>query len=145
MILYNILKHAHSGLRWVVLLLLLAAIIDSFRKMGSKDAPLSKVTLFALIISHVQLIIGLALYFMSPKVAFVASTMKDSVLRFYTVEHLTGMLLAIGVITFGYSTGKRMLPSAAGHRRIAYVYLAGLLVMLASIPWPFRNLGAGWF
>ncbi len=145
MVFYNILKHAHSGLRWVVLLLLLGAIIDSFRKMGSKDAPLSKVALFGLIFTHVQLIIGLVLYFMSPKVVFAASTMKESLLRFYTVEHLTGMLVAIGVITFGYSTGKRMLPSAAGHRRIAYLYLAGLLVMLASIPWPFRNLGAGWF
>lgn len=145
MVLYNILKHAHSGLRWVVLLLLIAAIVDSFRKIESKDAPLSKAALFGLIISHVQLLIGFALYFMSPKVAFVASTMKDSVLRFYTVEHLTGMLVAIGVITFAYSTGKRMLPSPAGHRRIAYLYLAGLLVMLASIPWPFRNLGAGWF
>ena len=129
----------------MVLLLLLGAIIDSFRKMGSKDAPLSKVALFGLIFTHVQLIIGLVLYFMSPKVVFAASTMKESLLRFYTVEHLTGMLVAIGVITFGYSTGKRMLPSAAGHRRIAYLYLAGLLVMLASIPWPFRNLGAGWF
>ena len=145
MVFYNILKHAHSGLRWVVLLLLLGAIIDSFRKMGSKDAPLSKVALSGLIFTHVQLIIGLVLYFMSPKVVFAASTMKESLLRFYTVEHLTGMLVAIGVITFGYSTGKRMLPSAAGHRRIAYLYLAGLLVMLASIPWPFRNLGAGWF
>jgi ABC-type Na+ efflux pump permease subunit len=142
---YNILDRAHSGLRWVVLLLLIAAIADAYRRAGAKEASLGKLALFAFIFTHVQLLLGLTLYFISPMVQFSEATMKDSVLRFYTVEHITGMLIAIALITVGYSKGKRMLPDAAGHKRIANFYLIALLLILLSIPWPFRNLGAGWY
>ena len=141
---YNILVHAHSGLRYVVLLLLIAAIVDGYRRSqaGSKKNQLA---LFALIFTHLQLVLGLILYFISPKVQFASGVMKDSVLRFYTVEHISLMLIAIILITIGYSRGKKLLPAAEGYRRTAFFYLIGLVLILISIPWPFRNLGAGWF
>ncbi len=71
--------------------------------------------------------------------------MESSVLRFYTVEHITMMILAIALITFGFSSAKRMEASLAKHKRVAITYGIGLLIMIASIPWPFRGLGAGWF
>jgi hypothetical protein len=139
---YNGLVHAHSGLRWVVLVLLVAAIIHAFLK---KDFGLNKqnrkLALFAMISVHVQLLIGLVLYFISPKVQFSGEVMSSAVGRFYTVEHLLGMLLAIAVITIGHSKGKK----TESFKPIAIYYLIGLVLIFVSIPWPFRGLGAGMF
>ena len=146
---YSALKHSHSGLRWVVLALLIAAIVAAWQAWSKKDNSQSKpgkVALFALIFTHVQLLLGLVLYFVySPYVQFTAGVMKDKLLRFYTVEHLVGMLIAIILITIGYSKGKRQLPDAKGHKTLFTYYLIGLVLILLSIPWPFRGLGAGWF
>ena len=65
--------------------------------------------------------------------------------RFYGLEHGLGMLLAIAIITIGYSKYKKAVDGNAKHQKISFFYLFGFLIMLLSIPWPFRNLGAGWF
>jgi len=89
---------------------------------------------------------SLVLYlWLSPKVSFEGNVMGDSMTRFYTVEHLVGMLIGIALVTVGYSRAKRQAELNKGWKSIGTFYLIGLLVILASIPWPFRNLGAGWF
>lgn len=147
-VLYTALQHAHSGLRWVVLALLIAAIVKAGgkRRGGSVYPGKDKLALFAMISVHVQLILGLVLYlWLSPKVNFEGNIMGDSMTRFYTVEHLVGMLIGIALVTIGYSRAKRQAELNKGWKSIGTFYLIGLLVILASIPWPFRNLGAGWF
>lgn len=145
---YSMLTHAHSGLRWLVLLFLILAIANAANKMNkpqpSFGANDKRLGLFSLIFTHIQLILGLILYFMSPKVQFSAETMGNSVLRFYTVEHISLMLIAIVFITIGYSKAKRQ-EGAKQFKTTFKYYLIGLLLILVSIPWPFRNLGAGWF
>jgi hypothetical protein len=143
---YSGLVHAHSGLRWVALLLLVVAVIVSISKWQGRSGYTDgnrKLYLFALIAVHTQLLIGLVLYFISPKVNF--SLMSDKIYRFYTVEHTTGMLIAIILITIGYSRSKRATDAVTKQRLIGVFFGIGLLLILASIPWPFRNLGAGWF
>ena len=144
---YNMLTHAHSGLRYLVLFFLVAAIVTSWSSWSKKTAyPAGKMPLFGFIFTHVQLLIGLVLYFISPKVQFGADMMKDATLRFYGVEHISMMLVAIIVITIGYSKAKRQAPDPKGHKTVFTFYLIGLILILASIPWPFReSLGAGWF
>jgi hypothetical protein len=71
--------------------------------------------------------------------------MKNTMLRFYTVEHVLMMIIAITIITIGFSTAKSITDAVNKHKRIAIMYGIGFLIMLAAIPWPFRNLGAGWF
>ncbi|MEN9639763.1 MAG: hypothetical protein RLZZ262_1632 [Bacteroidota bacterium] len=145
------LLHAHSALRWLGLIFLVAAIIDSGVRMKrpmKEGGP--KFALFALIVMHSQLVLGLLLYFVSPTVsAFRAAgdVMKNAVARFYVVEHLAMMILAIVILTIGYSKGKRAADEATKHRRIFYGYLIALILILISIPWPFREVGAGrgWF
>lgn len=142
------LVHAHSGLRWLVLLFLLLAIFSSLTKwQGNKayTANDKRFSLFALIFTHIQLILGLVLYFISPKVQFSGDVMGNSILRFYTVEHISLMLLAIILITIGYSRAKRAASDQKKFKTTFWFYLIGLVLILASIPWPFRNLGAGWF
>jgi uncharacterized protein YacL len=145
---YTGLLHAHSGLRWILLVLIVWAIIKAVsgwtgQKEYQKSDRLS--ALLALIFTHIQLLLGLGLYFISPNVSFESGVMESSVLRFYTVEHITMMILAIALITFGFSSAKRLEASLAKHKRVAITYGIGLLIMIASIPWPFRGLGAGWF
>ncbi|WP_421775147.1 cytochrome B [Gracilimonas sp.] len=145
---YNGLLHAHSGLRWIVLVLLVWALFKAISGwMGKKEYQKSDrlSALLALIFTHIQLLIGLALYFISPKVSFQSGVMESQLLRFYTVEHMSMMIIAIALITIGFSTAKRMSEAVTKYKRIAITYGIGLLIIIASIPWPFRGLGAGWF
>lgn len=141
---YTGLVHAHSGLRWLALVLLLAAVFVSIsRWQGNKPFTDGnrKLYLFTLISVHLQLVLGLILYFISPKVNFDA--LSNKVIRFYTVEHSSIMLLAIVLITVGYSRGKRASSDTQKHRLVGIFYGIGLGLILVGIPWAFRGLGAG--
>jgi hypothetical protein len=145
---YNGLLHAHSGLRWLVLLFIIIAAFKALMKWRSA-APFTegdrKLNLYTLIATHVQLLIGLALYFISEKVRFEPEAMKDPISRFYTAEHSVMMLLAVVLVTVGYIRAKRATEDALRFRSTAIYFMLALAVLLAGIPWPFRNLGAGWF
>ncbi len=142
---YTGLVHAHSGLRWVALLLLVGAVVVSAAGwLGKKPFTDGnrKLYLFALITVHLQLVLGLVLYFfLSPKVNF--NGLGNRVVQFYTVQHSVIMLLAITAITIGYSRSKRATDATQKHRLVAVLYGIGLVLLLAGIPWAFRNLGAG--
>ena len=136
---YPMLVHSHSGLRWAVLLLLLAAIFNAGTKMGGKASYTDKdkkLGLFALIFSHLQLVIGIALYFISPKV---------QTFRFFRMEHLAMMIIAIALVTIGYSRAKRKADGAGKFKTTFWFYLIALLAILAGIPWPFMGYGSAWF
>ena len=141
----NILVSAHSGLRWIALVLLLLAIYNAFTaKEYEKKHRLAN--MFAMISLHTQLLIGLVLYFTSDKVQFIEGWMKSPLLRFYGMEHLMGMLIAIVLITVGYSKSKRGTTDSEKFKPIKLFYLIGFILIIASIPWPFRTaLGGSWF
>ena len=142
---YEILKHTHSGLRWVALILILLAIYNSItaKEFGKRQ---KLINLFSMVSLHTQLILGLVLYFISPRVRFYQGWMKDAEDRFYGMEHLAGMVIAIALITFGYVKSKKGTTPAEIYKPIKLFYIIGLILILASIPWPFRaNLGGGWF
>lgn len=143
------LQHLHSGLRYVVLLFLVISIVVAFvgRNKGSFKG-LKTVALVAMASAHLQLVIGLALYYLNNWSLYLSPEgMKVPRTRFFAVEHLSMMLLAIILITIGYSSAKRMTDVARQHRRILVFYLVALVLIFASIPWPFRtDLGYyGWF
>ena len=143
---YSGLVHAHSGLRWIALVLLLAAVAVAIGKWQGRSGYTDgnrKLYLFTLIAVHTQLLLGFALFFISPKVNF--SLISEKLYRFYTVEHTAGMLIAIILITIGYSRSKRATDAVTKQRLIGIFYGIGLLLILASIPWPFRIVGANWF
>ena len=149
---YTGLLHLHSALRYVVLILLIIAVIRALIGWrGSKPFKSSdkKLYLFTLIFTHIQLLIGLVLYFISPIVdqayADFGAAMKNSVLRFWAVEHFTVMLVAIILITIGYSSSKKAVEDTKKHMRIGLFYLIGLILILISIPWPFSSVARPWF
>lgn len=145
---YEILKSAHSGLRWLVLATLIIAIVNSIGKTKGGITYTNKdkrKALFALIFMHIQFLLGAVLYFISDKVQFTAASMKNSVLRFFLVEHSVMMVLAVVLITVGYSKAKRTTMDGKKFKSILLYYLIGLLIILAVIPWPFRDLGGSWY
>lgn len=141
---YNILVSAHSGVRWLLLLFLLIAVFQTFSRRGKfGDIKETKSVLIAFIFTHLQLLLGLILFFISPKVRFGGSMMSDSLFRFFTVEHSLLMILAIILITMGYTRSKK----APKPFNVVFIfYFIALILILIGIPWPFReSLGAGWF
>ena len=144
---YQFLLHAHSGWRWVVLITILIAIFHGLinwrggREFKFKDR---KPALFALIASHIQIVIGLVLYFISPKVLFGSETMSNSIIRFFTVEHILTMVIGVVLITIGFSKAKKLLDTNKAFKTIFIYYLIGLILILIRTPWPFQDYGAGW-
>lgn len=145
---HSILIHLHSGLRWIALGLLVFAIFNALTSKG-KNSYLKKdkmINLFSMISLHTQLLIGLILYFTSGKVSFAAGWMKNASTRFYGMEHLLIMLLAIIVVTIGRKKAEKAALADQKHGKIVLWFSIGLFLILAGIPWPFREaLGGGWF
>jgi hypothetical protein len=145
---HSIFVHIHSGLRWLALLFIMLAILNAALRLNRKSVSHLKDYVFnrlALIIMHLQLVFGLVLYFISPKVVFSASSMKDSVLRFFLVEHIGLMILAVILVTIGYIKSDRAVEGRIKYRLLIIYYSIVLLLILLAIPWPFRGLGSGWF
>lgn len=145
----NFLVHAHSGLRWIALILLIVAIVNAGSKLKS-GGYLKKdklINLFAMIVLHIQFLIGIIMYFMSGRVNMSEGWMKNPMFRFFGMEHFIGMILAIILITIGRKKAENASNDAKKHKTILVWYLIGLVLILAFIPWPFReNLGIdSWF
>lgn len=147
--LYSIFIHVHSGLRWLVLFFIVAAIINAVVKINKKSSQESfKDCVFnrlALIFMHLQVVLGFVLYFISPKVIFSAASMKNSMLRFFLLEHVILMFIAAVLITVGYIKAENASEEVKGFKRVIIYYSIALLLILLSIPWPFRGMGSGWF
>lgn len=150
--LYTFLVHLHSIGRWIVLILLIIAIFNSMvagkRPYIRTDA---RTGLILTIFADLMLLIGLALWFLGPKgyaliqQSGMAEVMRDPVQRFFVMEHNVGMLIAIVLIHIGKAQGKKAIADRAKHRRTMIFYLLALLIILVSIPWPFRALGGQWY
>ena len=149
--LYRIFVHLHSVGRWIVLLLLLVAIFNSL-VAGSRPFIKSdnRTGLLLTIFSDLMLLIGLVLWYFGPRGYQAAESsggmgevMKDPGARFFVVEHFVGMLIAIILIHIGKAQAKKSISDQAKHRRTLIFYLLALLIILATIPWPFRQVGAG--
>jgi hypothetical protein len=95
--------------------------------------------------AHIQLVSGLVLYFISPKVIFDASYMKNAVIRFFLVEHILVMIIAIILITIGYVRSKRISEPRKQRRIILIYFIISLLLILSRVPWPFLNYGGAWW
>ncbi|TPN87656.1 hypothetical protein [Aquimarina algicola] len=145
---YQAIQIVHSYWAYLVLLIVTLATINALagffgkREYAPKDF---RVSLFALIVSHIQLLIGLAIFFLSPLVVWFSGTykvgeiMKDATLRLYNVEHPTVMILTIVFITIGYSKHKKKLTSTPKFKILAIFYTIAWILMLSRIPW------AQWF
>ena len=135
---YNFLLGLHSGLRYIVLLLLAIAIIMAITALfGKKEysATNRKINLFTMIATHTQLLTGLILYFFSPLVQYgnMGEAMKNTLTRYWTVEHAVLMLFAVALITVGHARSKKGELAINKHRAIALYYGLAVLVVVVAI------------
>jgi uncharacterized membrane protein AbrB (regulator of aidB expression) len=143
---YNLTVNLHSILRWALALLFIITIVYAFygKSQNITFAKTRKLAFATLNLLHIQFVIGLILYFISPKVVFSGMAMKAPLTRFFLVEHITAMLIGITLVTIGYSVAKKALTDDKKYNKLLIYYIIGFLIILAAVPWPFYNLGTGW-
>ncbi len=133
----------HSGWAYITLIILIFAVVNAIIGLTSnkefKDKDL-RISLFTLIVAHIQLILGLIAYFASEYFTSLldngmGASMKDAVVRLFTVEHPLMMILAIVLITIGFSKHKNKTTDKAKFKTIAIYYGIALLFVLSKIPW----------
>ncbi len=135
---YTGFQHLHSGIAYLVLLILVGVVIYALMnviKGNSFTEKSRKISLIGLIAAHTQLLIGFVLYFISPNVMFSGEAMGDAMSRLYLLEHPLTMIIAIVLITIGYSKAKNAIQDVAGHKKILIFYGLGLFLILLRIPW----------
>lgn len=145
---YPYVQFVHSYWAYLVLLMLIITTLNGLvsffgdKEYGARDM---RMALFTLIVTHIQLLIGIILYFVSPLGAQaiasegMSAAMSNPDLRLYVVEHPIGMILMVVFVTVGYSKHKSKLTSKLKFKQIAIFYTLALIVALAMIPW------ANWF
>lgn len=140
---YDIVKMLHSYWAYLMLLMLVIATFNALIKLLSGkefQAVDFRISLFTLIVSHIQLLIGIVLFFASNYLSVISDTgmgelMKDKVLRSNIIEHPLTMIIAVVLITMGYSKHKKKLTSKPKFKMLAIFYTLALILVLAKIPW----------
>ena len=136
-------KTIHSYWAYLAVLLLVIAFVNALigltknKEFSDKDL---RISLFTLIVIHIQLILGFIVYYVSPyyesmREIGMGATMKDAGIRLYTVEHPLMMILAIVLITIGFSKHKKQTTDKGKFKTFTIFYGLGLLFVLSRIPW----------
>jgi len=136
-------KMIHSGWAYITLIILIFAVVNAFIGLTSKKEFKDKdlrISLFTLIVSHIQLLIGFLALFMSAQFSFVlengmGAAMKEPTIRLFVVEHPLMMILAIVLITMGFSKHKKQTTDSGKFKTIALYYGLGLLFVVSRLPW----------
>ncbi len=144
---YEGLLHLHNFLRWVILIFLLLSVLRHLtaanQPYGGKDKGFG---LPLLISTHLNAIIGLYQWIVGAwglkliQTNGMGTVMKDSVNRFWAIEHPLMMLIAAILITIGYGQRKSKHTTRVQRRRAAIYYVLALIVILLAVPWPFREV-----
>jgi len=135
---YEFIQKFHSGWAYLAIVLLVLAVANSFigkssnKEFTPKDR---KIALFGLIATHIQLVLGLILYFVSPLGLASLGQMSDKGLRLTSLEHPLVNIIAITLITIGWIKHKKAVTNEAKFKSIAIFYGLGLLLILSRIPW----------
>ena len=139
---YEFIQKFHSGWAYLALLVLVVAVVNSLIGMFSKKEFTSKdrkIALFALFAIHIQLLVGIILYFVSPnglnmiKASGMGGLTADS--RLLALEHPLINIIAIVLITIGWSKHKKSITSESKFKTFSIFYGLGLVLILSRIPW----------
>lgn len=146
---YEILLTIHSLFRWILLALLGYGLYVSWRGWRLKKTYTRNDDLIRIVVlttSHLQLIIGLALYGVSPVVRYFLANFSKAVhvrdIRFFGMEHITMMVIAVTIITIGSLKAKKRHSDIHKFSTLARWYSMALLIIFISIPWAFSPFTA---
>ena len=139
----EVIKNLHSYMAYVVLAVLIFAVFNAILGwVGKRDFTMHKdlrISLFALILSHIQLLVGLIVFFVSANGLKAIQTLGmgglNAPARLLAVEHPFTNIIALALITIGWSRHKRFMESDKKFRTISIFYGLGLVLILSRIPW----------
>ena len=144
---YTLVLILHSWLRWAVVVTGFLATASTFvaRPAGASD-PTDRWGLFFMASLDLQMLVGLALYFvLSPTTAAIfkdfGGAMTDPVARFWAVEHISAMLLAVVLVHVGRVLGRKAATPAKKRTRLMVCFTLAMLLILAATPWPGMTAG----
>ncbi|MGY8915164.1 MAG: hypothetical protein ACKVJF_08805 [Flavobacteriales bacterium] len=140
---YEIIQSLHSYLAYIVLVILILAVVNAISGLFSnrifnleKDF---RISLFALILTHIQVLVGLILYFVSANglqaIRELGMGGLNSAARLLAVEHPFINIIAVVLITIGWSKHKKVMEAKKKFKTISIFYGLGLLLILSRIPW----------
>lgn len=134
-------KHLHSTLAIIVLAALIIVIVITLMNLLGKKPFNRKVALIGLISAHIQLLVGLIVYFTSALgfSSISAGNMKVSSSRFYFLEHPLMMIIAVVLVTIGYSKSKKIIDDQKANRTVLIFYVIALILMLSRVPMPISS------
>ncbi len=140
---YEIIYNLHSFFAYAVLAILIVAVVNAISGLKAERIfNLEKdfrISLFALILTHLQLTVGLILYFVSPKgfsaIKELGMAGMPTATRLLAVEHPFINIIAVALITIGWSRHKKFMEGNKKFKSIAVFYGIGLVLFLSRIPW----------
>ena len=141
---YTTIQFLHSWWAYLTLFVLLLACINAlagYLRNKEYDPKTFRIALFTLIVTHLQVLIGFVLYFISPLGLKnitnngMGEVMKDATSRMFAVEHPIVMVLVVVLVTIGYSKHKKKLVSKAKYKVLTIFYTLALILLLSRIPW----------
>lgn len=135
----------HSALRWLLLFALSWAVFIAWKGRTSRQPFQNKDRIAvsaASILSHIQLILGFALYYWSPLAQgfWAQHTEGWNDAKFFAMVHFGLMSIAIVLITIGSALAKRDSEDHQKFNSVFLYYSIALLIILVAIPWPFSPL-----
>ena len=141
---YPILISLHNTIRWLVLASLLVALYKAYTGYVSNSAFTktdNAVRHWTATIAHIQLMVGMVLYFQSPVVSHFLVNFSEQInnlhLAFFGLIHSSLMLSAIVLITIGSAKAKRNATDSEKFKTMLIWFAVALLVIFIAIPWPF--------
>jgi len=135
---HSLLHITHSTIRYFVLIFLVLFVIRTLMGWMNKASSFNKLDdklgLWLLMVTHLQAMLGLTLYFVSPVVIFSGASMKDPVARYWLVEHISMMIIAVVLITVGRVGTKKIADATTRYKKL-FIYngIALLLIVVAII------------
>lgn len=145
----TILLYLHSGLRYLIIILLLWSLstaITGLVKRKEYTERVRKIYTSTRMLLNLQMLIGLALYFMMGFFHLLGKlgSISDQA-AFFTIAHISGMIVGITLINIGYFLATKAETDRKKYKRITIFYGIGSLIIFLMIPWPFFHSWATWF
>lgn len=139
---YDILLLLHSWVRWISLVLFVVVIYKSITGLSGKSYQKIDKTLASSLMGtlHLQLLVGFLLYFFYSPITTMAMenmkiAMKAAPVRYWAVEHISVMLIAIVVAQFGSIKVKKTSGDKKKFKFQLIFFGLALLLILSRIPW----------
>jgi hypothetical protein len=148
---YTGILHLHSAMRYLILVGIIVTLVKAVTGL-TQDKTFEKkdrtIPLLTMILMHLQLLMGIVLLFVSPRIeaayANASNMMQVEALRFFGMEHLIGMIIAVALITMGQAKTKKDITAKAKYKGLLMFYGLALLIIFISIPWPFMRSFGTW-